>query len=104
MADSFKKQVLDWLAQNGIYPKRVRVYNSRKYGLEVRCYTEPMTYTSERISFRTTEKTDTQRIGTRGHHTIKHAMFCHINEDDFKNPEEKAFALQVFKDSFTPSP
>ena len=107
-AKEFKKMVLAWLAENGIFPDKVRVYNTRRYGLEVRCYTSPMEYTSSRVSSRRTgepfEENGRMVIATtRGHHTIRQAMYCHINEDDFvgKNAAEKQFALQVFKDSFT---
>lgn len=106
---SFKKSVLSFLAQNGFYPKKVRVYDSKKYGLEVRVYTAPMEYVSARTSFRTKNIKDLgdgkfQRNGTRGHHTIKIPMYIAINEAQMASTEERLFTLQCLKDSFSNTP
>lgn len=112
----FKKIVLDWLHSEGLFPKKVRVYNSKKYGLEVRVYCPPMTYTSDRISFRTThvEKVGDngrRRHGTRGHHEITQATYIAVGEDVMKieqtkgkpksmwDMNERDLVLQQIKDS-----
>ncbi len=100
----FKKKVLAWLAENGIFAEKVRVYNMRKYGLEVRIYHAPMEYISERVSFRTQSVEDLgdhrfQRHGTRGHHAIRIPLYTAIGEDVFASKEEMDFTLKVLKDN-----
>lgn len=102
--ESFKKSVLSFLAENGIFPEKVRVYDSKRYGLEVRVYTAPMEYVSTRTSFRTKNIEDLgdgkfQRKGTRGHHTVKIPMYVAINEEQMASKEERLFTLQCLKDS-----
>lgn len=94
-----KKRVLDWLSSNGIKPERVRVYDTRRYGLEVRVYHAPMEYVSSRISFRETHRDETTRHGTRGHHTIRIPIYTAINEESMASEEEREFTLRCLKDN-----
>jgi hypothetical protein len=96
---AFKKKILDWLAENNIHPEKVRVYDTRRYGLEVRVYHAPMVYISSRISFRETHRDDTQRYGTRGHHTIKIPLYTAINEEALATKEERKFTLRCLRDN-----
>lgn len=98
----FKKKVLDWIASEKIFPKKVRVYDTRRYGLEVRIYHEPMRYISDRISFRTTSiekvsENSSQRHGTRGHHVITKALYTPINESNLATKEERDFTLECLR-------
>lgn len=95
----FKNNVMMWLAENNIslIGKRVRCYNTKRYGLEVRIYNEPMEIENTRKSFRETSRNETTRYGTRGIHSRKVSTYTHINEDDFKNEEEKKFILDILK-------
>lgn len=95
----FKKRVLDWLAENKIFPKRVRVFDSPRYGLEVRIYQEPMEYQNTRKSFRETSRDENQRQGVYGIHSRKISLYTHINEIDFKSEPEKTFILETLKTS-----
>lgn len=95
----FKKKVLDWLAANNIFPTKVRVYDTRRYGVEVRIYHASMEYVSSRVSFRTQEIIGNQKHGTRGHHTIKTPLYTPINEENMATEEERQFTLQCLKDN-----
>lgn len=102
MKEQFKKEVLEWLAKNSIFPKKVRVYDSPRYGLEVRVYGTPLEYVSERVSFRTSniEKIGDnmfQRHGTRGHHMIKHSNYVPINKENLSSKEEEQFTLDTIR-------
>jgi hypothetical protein len=101
--EEFKKEVLDWLSKSGLVPKKVRVYNTRRYGLEVRAYCEPMIFVSNRVSFRTTSiekvgENGIRRHGTRGFHERKIPMYISINKENMIDEEGK-FTLQMIKDS-----
>lgn len=107
--EEYKLKVLSWLAENNLFPKKVRVYDTQ-YGYEVRVYCPPMEYVSNRSSFRKTEKVidetnDDGTIskfhykGTRGRHEIKVPMYIHINEKDFESEDERVFILNMIKDS-----
>lgn len=95
----FKNKVLNWLAENNIHPKRVRVFNSSRYGLEVRVYQEPMEYTNTRKSFRESSRDEKQRHGTYGIHSRRISLYTHINEKDFENEDEKSFIIETLTTS-----
>ena len=92
----FKKKVLDWIRESGVYiqNKKVKVYNTRRYGLEVRIYNEPMFFTNTKKSRRKIEDTGDGFNCTYGIHSSKVSAYTHINEDDFKNEDEKEFILE----------
>jgi len=96
--------VLAFLRENeiSVEGRKIRIYETRRYGLEMRIYTEPMEYVSSRISFRETSRDETQRYGTRGHHTIKIPMYVHINESDLENRDERDFLISTLKDNLSP--
>jgi len=97
--EEFKKKVLDWLTENKIFPKKLRIYYYRKQW-EMRIYQEPMEIPNQRKSFRERkEERDEQRHGSYGIHSSKISLYTHINEDDLKSPEEKEFILQTLKDN-----
>ena len=94
----FKQAVLDWLAENKIFPKKVRVYKSRQYGLDVRVYTSTMEIPNNRKSFRERkEERDGQRHGSYGIHSRTISLYTAISEQDWQNPKEKKFILDVLK-------
>ena len=95
----FKKQVLDWLKENNIDigEKKVRVFNSRRYGLEVRIYSKPIEFPNTRKSHRKMKEPTDEFNSTYGIHSTKISSYIHINIDDFKNEEEKQFILDNFK-------
>ena len=105
----FKEKVLLWLAENNIFPKRVRGYDNRRYGFEVRVYNEPMEFPNIKSSFRRTEAEKDEKgnitgwNGTRGIHSKKISTYTHINAEDLKNENEKKFILDVIKDNLTPT-
>lgn len=105
----FKKEVLTWLEQNNLYPQKVKVFNTRRNGLEVRVYCPPMTYQTKKVSYRKKDweilKTDEQgrpmsfrKHGSVGH-TIKLPMYIYVNKRVLEDEEEKKFTLQMIKDS-----
>lgn len=104
---NFRIKVLKWLSINGIdigkeglliQGKKYRIFNTRRYGLEMRIYNEPMEVTNMRKSFRERkEERDDQRHGSYGIHTRKISTYTHINEDDFKSEDEKEFILNILK-------
>ncbi len=99
----FKTKVLDWIKTQGIdiSDRKVRVFNSKRYGLEVRIYQEPMEMVNKRKSFRTTHYEQTndgfRKHGTTGYHSRKISLYTHINEEDFNNEAEKSFILEMLK-------
>jgi RNase P/RNase MRP subunit p30 len=105
----FKEKVLLWLKLNNLYPQKVKVFNTRRNGFEVRVYCPPMEYQTKKISYRKKDyeilKTDEQGRPTsfRKHgsigHTIKQPMYIHINKSTLSNEEEKKFTIQMIKDS-----
>ena|SRR3990167_10457065 len=99
----FKKKVLDWLAENKIIPKRVRVYNTRQYGLEVRIYNEPMEVQNSKRSFRETHREENEKGYTKYGHTglfsRKVSTYTPINQSHLDSQEEKDFTLQVLRDN-----
>ena len=99
----FKKKVLDWLAENKIIPKRVRVYNTRQYGLEVRIYNEPMEITNSRRSFRETHREETStgyvKHGDSGIFSRKVSTYTPINQSHLNSQEERDFTLEVLRDN-----
>jgi len=99
--EDFKKKVLAWLAENKIYPKRVRVYNSRRYGLEVRLYNEPMEMPNMRKSRRMLKNPTDEYNSTFGIHSQTISTYTHINEKDFAsdNEEERNFILDTIRNS-----
>ena len=92
----FKIKVLNWIKENGInLTKKVRVYNTRRYGFEVRIYNEPVEFLNKRRSRR---KMPVDEFGNNcmvGIFNRKVSTYVHINEDDFKSEEEKAFILEM---------
>ena len=96
-----KIAVLKWLKENNLEPLIVRTFNSKRYGVEVRCYCPPMVYVSNRTSHRKVKGTETDLGYTRttGRHTIKTPMYISVNEKDLANDECKKFILDMVKDS-----
>lgn len=97
--EDYKEKVLKWLAENNIFPKKVRVYNYPRYGLEVRIYQEPQMMQNHRKSFRETSRDENQRHGSYGIHETKISLYAHINENDFTNKEERKFILDTIRNS-----
>lgn len=95
----FKQKVINWLSDNGITGKKIRVYDTPRYGLEVRIYGQPMEMPNSKSSFRRTGLSEDGKMwhGTRGIHSRKITMYSHINEKDFDNPEELQFILENIK-------
>lgn len=110
----FKKEILDWLATNNLYPQKVKVFNTKVFntkrnGFEVRVYCPPMEYQTKRVSYRKKDweilSKDKQgrpmsfrKHGSVGH-TIKTPMYIHINKSDLGDEESKKCILQMIKDS-----
>jgi hypothetical protein len=94
MKEQFKKEVLEWLEQNNIFPKRVKVYDSKRYGLEVRLYSEPMEITNTRRSTLPDRGDGLRWIGIR---TRKISNYVHINKDEFDKDEERQFILDTIR-------
>lgn len=100
MKEQFKQKVLRWLKKNNvdISNRKIRVFDSPRYGLEVRIYGQPMEIENSRKSFRERkEERDEQRHGTYGIHTRKIAMYVHINEKDLDDKGEQDFILENIK-------
>ena len=105
----FKQKILLWLSLNNLYPQKVKVFNTRINGLEVRVYCPPMTYTTKKVSYRKKDyeilKTDEQGrpLAFRKHGSIGHQvsipMYIYINKKVLEDEEEKKFTLQMIKDS-----
>lgn len=97
----YKEKVLKWLAENNIFPKKVRVYNTRRYGLEVRIYQKPQEFKNSKRSTRkkpewTDEKGNTWNAMS-GVFSQKISLYTHINEQDLKSEAEKEFILEILK-------
>lgn len=104
MKEEFKKKVVSWLNENRLFPKIVKVYNTRRYGFEVRVYCPPVKRQGFKSSFRTTSKEKVgengiRKHGSRGIHEIIEPMYIHINEQDFSSEDERQFILTMVKDS-----
>lgn len=104
MKEQFKKKVLDWLASEkvDISNRKVRVYNSPRYGLEVRLYSEPIDFLNSKRSFRKTHEVKNKdgsitSHGMSGIFSKKISLYTHINEKDFENMAERSFILDVLK-------
>ena len=93
----FKIKVLNWLKDNkiDIENKKVRVFNSNRYGLEVRIYDEPIEIQNFRKSVRKSEESSTGYF--RGLFSKKISTYVYINQENFKNKEENEFLLQTLK-------
>ena len=99
MKQEFKQKVLNWLKENNvnIEGKKVRVYDTRRYGLEVRVYNTPMEFRNTRKSHRKMAEPTDEYNSTYGIHTTKISTYNHINADDFNNKEELNFILETFR-------
>jgi hypothetical protein len=95
----FKNKVLNWLKENNINlaGKKIRIYNYRRYGLEVRIYNEPMEFTNTRKSRRKMAVDENGNNCTFGYHTTKISTYIHINEKDLESEEDKEFILESLK-------
>lgn len=93
----FKQKVLNWIKENNIDigNKRVRVYNTRRYGYEVRIYNEPMEIENSRVSVRKSEYSSTGYFKAKFSRKI--STYTHINESDFESEDEKKFILEMLK-------
>ena len=104
-SQQFKNKVLEWLLSEGIIiNKKVRVYNSRRYGMEVRIYNEPMDFLNSKSSFRRSKVSKRDKDGnvisyegTRGIHSRKIATYIHVNEEDLKSEDEKDYIIEMLK-------
>ena len=98
MKEIFKKTVLEWLAKNNFTPKKVRVYRTKRYGLEVRVYGKPQEFPNQRKSFREDKnRRDEKRHGSYGVHSRTYSNYVAINEDTFKTKVEEDFTLECLK-------
>jgi hypothetical protein len=105
----FKQKVLMWLGLHNLYPAKVKVFNTKRNGFEVRVYCPPMEYTTKKVSYRKKDweilKTDEQGrpLSFRKHgsigHTIKQPMYIFINQNNFADTNEQKFIIQMVKDS-----
>ena len=96
--EEFKIKVLNWIKENGIeIKKKVRVYNTRRYGFEVRIYNEPMEYLNSKCSRRKMPVDENGNNCMVGIFNRKISTYVHINEEDFKSETEKAFILEMLK-------
>jgi hypothetical protein len=95
----FKKQVLEWIKENGIDigNKRVKVFDSKRYGLEVRIYSEPIEFTNARRSHRKMKEPTEEYNSTYGFHKQKISSYTHINMKDFANQEVREFLLDCIR-------
>ena len=100
----FKKQILTWLDEKGVdYSKtRPRVFNTRRYGYEVRFYGQSTEITNSRSSLRRLKETRQDENGNNynalsGVFTRKISNYIYINEGMFENEEEREFFLTNFK-------
>lgn len=100
-AQLFKTKVLEWLLENNvdIGNKKVRVFNSRRYGLEVRVYNEPMEFQNTKRSRRKMPVDENGNNCMVGIFSRKIATYTHINESDFEKEEERKFILECFKNN-----
>jgi hypothetical protein len=94
---TLKKDVLEWLAQNGIVPTKVRVYDTRRYGLEVRIYSKPVTFPNNRRSRRKIEGDPNHK--TVGVHERTYSNYTAISRETLLDKDEREFALQCLKDN-----
>ncbi len=97
--EEFKNKVLRWLTDEkvNISGKKVRVYNSPRYGLEVRIYQAPMEMQNSRRSRRKMPVDENGYNCMTGIFSRKISLYTHINESDFNNPKEKVFILETIK-------
>ncbi len=97
-AKQFKSKVLNWLSSEGFkINKKVKVYNTKRYGLEVRIYDEPMEMQNTKKSRRMIKNPTDEYNCTYGIHSRKISTYIHINENDFKNENEKRFIIAMLK-------
>lgn len=103
----FRKKVFDFLKENNIdySTRKVRTYNTRRYGIEIRFYGEPIEMLNSKFSRR---KMSEQEIAehkamgnnynsTYGKFSKRISNYIYINEEIFKTDEEKQFTLEMFK-------
>ena len=96
---AFKKRILAWLAKNGITPKEVRVYDTRRYGLEVRVYHGATEFPNMRKSRRKMELDESGNNCTYGIHSRKINLYTAINEEALATKEERDFTLRCLRDN-----
>ena len=99
MKEIFKTKVLKWLKDNGIdlTGRKVRVYNHKRYGWEVRIYDEPMEFINTRKSRRKMPTDEQGNNCTYGIHSQMISTYTHINETDFESENEKEFILEMLR-------
>lgn len=95
----FKTKVLNWIKENGIdiKDKRVRVYDTRKYGMEVRIYNEPMELLNTRRSRRMMAEDENGNNCRVGIFKTKITTYTYINEFNLKDEEEMKFTLEMLR-------
>lgn len=95
----FKEKVLKFLEDNNvdIGNRKVRVYDSRRYGLEVRIYNGAMEIPNTKKSHRKMSEPTDEYNSTYGIHSTKVNTYTHINESDLDNESEKDFILDMLK-------
>jgi len=106
--ESFKKEVLSWLSENGIIPAKVRVYDTRRYGLEVRVYHGTQDMPNMRRSRRRVgepfeENGRMVTATTVGIHSRPITLYTAINNDALATKEEQEYTLRCLKDNL-PTP
>lgn len=95
----FKETILSWLKENNIdlSNKKVRVFNSRRYGLEVRVYGVSMEVSNNRKSRRMLKTPNEDYNCTYGIHSRKISMYTAIGKKEFENKKEREFILDTIR-------
>lgn len=96
--EEFKTQVMMFLAENGVvFHGKIRTYNTRRNGLEVRFYGKPMEIQNTRNSRRRIKDPTEQYNCTYGKHSRIFSNYIYINEYSLSTPEEREFTIQMFE-------
>lgn len=91
----FKIKVLAWLRVHGIPVKKARVYDTRRYGLEVRIYHGATEFPNMRKSRRATG----DGMCTVGIHSRSINLYTAINKEVFDSKEEMEYTLRCLRDN-----
>ena len=103
----FRKKVFDFLKDNNVdySTRKVRTYNTKRYGIEIRFYGEPMDILNSKFSRRKMSQEEIDEYKSRGEtfncrygkFSTKVSNYIYINEENFKTDEEKQFTVEMFK-------
>ena len=96
----FKSKVLAWLSENNIPVKKARVYNTRRYGMEVRIYHGTTSFPNTKRSRRMWKEADADGNNcTFGYHSRDITLYTAINEETFDSKEEMEYTLRCLRDN-----